>query len=114
MELRRDLTAGELTPAEKTLMFRLLAHRSHAKHDPAERCAKARAGMERRFWRQAEELHPGASEKTLARVAEQLKKAYYTELQLKSAIARREKSAGAAVGGAATAGSGKARRRAAA
>lgn len=95
MELRRD----ELTPAEKTLMFRLMAHRSHALHDPAERCAKARAGMERRFWRQAEELHPTASERELARVAEQLRKAYYTELALKSHMARREKSAAAAVGG---------------
>lgn len=52
--------------------------------------------MDARFYRQARELHPGASERELERVAEQLRKAYYTELQLKSALARRERATAAA------------------
>lgn len=94
MQLNVGRGGEHLSPQERELWFRMLAHRSHALHDPAERCAKARAGMEARFERQARELHPQASEATIRRVAEQLRKAYYCEFALKGRIAKAAKAAG--------------------
>ncbi|HET6356708.1 hypothetical protein [Streptomyces sp.] len=83
-----------MDPAVRTLRARLGAHAMWANTlDPASRTAKARAAAAGRFEKQARELHPDATDEQIARVAEQLKKAFYTEMQLKAAKKRAAKSA---------------------
>jgi hypothetical protein len=83
-----------MDPAVRTLRARLGAHASWANTlDPQSRTAKARAAATARFERQARELHPDATDEQIARIAEQLKKAFYTRMQLASATARARKKA---------------------
>jgi hypothetical protein len=85
---RRARTAKNLTPEERTLRARLGAYRLHALHDPKETTKKARAAFATRFER---EVDPDgvlpSSER--ARRAEAARRAYFTQLQLRSARARR-------------------------
>ena len=84
-----------MDPAVRTLRARLGAHAMWANTlDPSSRTAKARAAAAGRFEKQARELHPDATDDEIARVAEQLKKAHYTRMQLASANARAKKSGG--------------------
>jgi hypothetical protein len=57
----------------------------------ARTAAARRASHHTRFLDQAREMHPDASEKQIAEVAESLRKAHYSALALKSAAARRAK-----------------------
>jgi hypothetical protein len=85
---RRARTAKNLTPEERTLRARLGAYRLHALHDPKETTKKARAAFATRFEREVDPdgvLPP--SERT--RRAEAARRAYFTQLQLRSAQARR-------------------------
>ncbi|WP_329151287.1 hypothetical protein OIU91_28570 [Streptomyces sp. NBC_01456] len=82
---------------ERSMQMRLAAHKSWAgTTDRSARTAAARkASHHTRFLDKAREMHPGASEAQIEAVAESLRKAHYTELALKSAQARRAKSAAA-------------------
>jgi hypothetical protein len=84
----------DLTPEERTLRARMAVQKSWANTaDPSSRTAKARAAAAGRFEKQAREMHPNADEATVARVAEHLRQAHFTELAFKSAKARRMKAA---------------------
>jgi hypothetical protein len=85
---RRARTAKNLTPEERTLRARLGAYRLHALHDPKETTKKARAAFATRFER---EVDPDGvlSSSERARRAEAARRAYFTQLQLRSAQARR-------------------------
>ncbi|NUR42039.1 MAG: hypothetical protein HOV73_18325 [Streptomyces sp.] len=87
----------DMDPQDRSLRARLAAHTSWANTvDPTSRTAKARAAANARFEAEAREKHPGASDKEIARVAEHLRKAYFTRLALASARARRSKGKTAA------------------
>jgi hypothetical protein len=77
-----------LSPAERSLRARLAAHAMHAQHDARATTAKARAAFLLRFERQAdpEGLLPPAERQ---RRAQQLRSAYFAQLALASAKARR-------------------------
>ena len=77
-----------LSPAERTLRARLAAHAMHAQHDARATTAKARAAFLARFERQAdpEGLLMLAERE---RRAQQLRSAYFAQLALASAKARR-------------------------
>lgn len=85
---RRARTAKNLTPEERTLRARLGAYRLHALHDPKETTKKARSAFASRFER---EVDPDGvfSSPERARRAEAARRAYFTQLQLRSAQARR-------------------------
>jgi hypothetical protein len=77
-----------LSPAERSLRARLAAHTMHARNDAQATTAKARAAFLARFERQAdpEGLLPPAERQ---RRAQQLRSAYFAQLALASAKARR-------------------------
>ncbi|MCP3817790.1 hypothetical protein NLX86_06470 [Streptomyces sp. A3M-1-3] len=79
--------------SERSMRMRLAAHKSWSSTpDRASRTAAARrASHHTRFVEKAREMHPDASEAQIAKAAESLRKAHYTELALKSAQARRIK-----------------------
>lgn len=81
-----------LSPAERTLRARLAAFTLHAKVDPKETTAKARAGLWLKF---LDEADPGRTlpEPERLRRAECLRSAHMAKLALKSATARRKKMA---------------------
>jgi hypothetical protein len=83
-----------LTPAERTLRARLAAHAMHGRHDVRATTAKARAVFLARFEQQADPeglLIPAERE----RRAQQLRSAYFAQLALASAKARRARRAAA-------------------
>jgi hypothetical protein len=83
--------ASEIPASERRLLARVAAHRSWARTDDrSARTANARAGLEQKFLDQA----GGDPVK-----AEHLRKAYYAELALKSAQARRKATTEAAGAG---------------
>lgn len=85
---RRARTAKNLTPEQRTLRSRLGAARLHALHDPKETTRKAREAFAARFERQVDPngvLVP--SER--ARRVEAARRAYFTQLQLRSSQTRR-------------------------
>ena len=90
-------TSGHgLSPAERTLRARLAAHAMHGRHVARATTAKARAAFLARFEQQADPdrlLTPAERE----RRAQQLRSAYFAQLALASAKARRARRA--AVGG---------------
>ena len=90
-------TSGHgLSPAERTLRARLAAHAMHGRHDARATTAKARAAFLAKFEQQADPdglLTPAERE----RRAQQLRSAYFAQLALASAKARRARRA--AVGG---------------
>jgi hypothetical protein len=77
-----------LSPAERSLRARVAAHAMHARHDARATTAKARAAFLLRFERQVdpEGLLPSAERQ---RRAQQLRSAYFAQLALASAKARR-------------------------
>jgi hypothetical protein len=86
-------TSGHgLSPAERTLRARLAAHAMHGRHDARATTAKARAAFLARFEQQADPdglLTPAERE----RRAQQLRSAYFAQLALASAKARRARRA---------------------
>lgn len=85
---------SQMSPAERSLRATLASQVSWANTlDPQSRTAKARAAAAGRFERQAREMHPGATDEQIARVAAQLRKAHATRMALASAKARRAKAA---------------------
>ncbi|MGV9337873.1 hypothetical protein [Streptomyces sp. NPDC003688] len=83
-----------MNPQERSLRASLAAHLSWANTlDRSSRTAKARAASNGRFERQAREMHPNGTDEQIARVAGHLRTAYFKELALASAIARRIKAA---------------------
>jgi hypothetical protein len=77
-----------LSPAERSLRARLAAHATHGQHDARATTAKARAAFLARFERQADPeglLSPAERQ----RRAQQLRSAYFAQLALASAKARR-------------------------
>jgi hypothetical protein len=95
----RDIPLGglfrmpsSLTPAQRSLLARLAAHRSWAvTPDPAARTAPARQRFDQRF---LDEVDPQRilSEAERRRRAEHAKKAYFSALALKSSKARARKA----------------------
>jgi hypothetical protein len=85
---RRDRTAKNLSPEERILRARMGAYRLHALYDPKETTKKARAAFAARFDRQVDPdglLSPADR----ARRADAARRAYFSELQLRSSRARR-------------------------
>ena len=77
-----------LSPAERSLRARVAAHAMHARHDARATTAKARAAFLLRFERQVDpegQLPPAERQ----RRAQQLRSAYFAQLALASAKARR-------------------------
>lgn len=85
------------TPAERALRARLAAHARWAKQDPVEGTRLARRGFERRFYDEVDAVASAQGETLSAdereRRATAAKKAHMTRLALKSAQARRKRSA---------------------
>ncbi len=81
-----------LNPSERVLRARLSAYTMHAKYDPRETTAAARAAFLDRF---AQQVDPGGTlpQDERTRRAEAARKAYFTRLALKSAQVRRARSA---------------------
>ena len=80
-----------MTPANFSLLGKLGAHAMHARNDPREITASARAAFLDRFERQADPdgtLDPAER----ARRARHLRSAYFLRLALKSAQARRRRA----------------------
>ena len=73
------------------LMGRLGAHKLHATHDSRELTKNARAAADARFYNATD---PALSEAERQRRAAHLRKAYFAELALKSAVARSKKRNG--------------------
>lgn len=80
-----------MTPEERSLRARIAAHAKHAKYDPVESTAPARAAFMQRFDKEADPdgtLDPTERERRAAH----LRKAYFARLALASAKARRSKT----------------------
>ena len=77
-----------LTPSERTLRARMAAHVSHSRHDPKERTRAARDKFEARF---LDQVDPDRAlpEGERQRRADHARRAYFLQLALKSAQARR-------------------------
>jgi hypothetical protein len=85
-----------LTPAERSMRARVAAHCKHALHNPVAGTEPARKVFQDSFrLRVIEAMTTGEelSEAEVDRRAEQLKKAHYARLALKSAQARRRRKA---------------------
>lgn len=82
-----------MNTSERTMQLRLAAHKSWANTPDrrARTAAARRASHHTRFIAKARELHPDGTEEQIAAAAESLRKAFYAELALKSAQARRLK-----------------------
>jgi len=79
-----------MNPSERSMTMRFAAHKSWANTtDRSARTAPARRASNKRFLEQAREQHPDATDAQIEQIAESLSKAYFTELSLKSAQARR-------------------------
>jgi hypothetical protein len=76
---------------ERRLRAQLGAEMSWAKTpDRTARTAPGSRAAEARFEKQAREMHPDAGEELIAKVAENLRRAYFRALGLKSATKRRK------------------------
>jgi len=83
----RARNAKNLTAEQRVLRSRMAAYRLHATHDPRETTKKARAAFANRFEREVDPegvLAPAER----ARRAEAARRAYFTELALRSSRAR--------------------------
>lgn len=80
-----------ITPEEKSQRMRLAAHKSWARtRDRSARTEAARTASHRtRFVEKARRENPDATEQQIEQIAESLRRAFYTELGLRSAQARR-------------------------
>lgn len=69
---------------------KVAAHTSWANTaDRAARTAAARSGLEEKFYREAREQHPGATEREIAQMAESARKAHYRKLSAAGVAARK-------------------------
>jgi hypothetical protein len=83
----RSRNAKSLTPEQRVLRSRAAAYRLHATHDPKETTKKARAAFASRFEREVDpEMVLDPAER--ARRAEAARRAYFTDLALRSSRAR--------------------------
>lgn len=85
------MTANRMTPEQRTLRAKMAAHRLHATRDGREITANARQAFMDRFEKQVDPdgILPVPER---ARRAEHARKAYFTELALKSSKVRRQRS----------------------
>jgi hypothetical protein len=81
-----------MSPAERSLRARMAAHAMHARNDPEEITAKARAAFLDRFEREADPDGVLSPEERRRR-AEHLRSAYFARLALAAARARRTRRA---------------------
>lgn len=82
-----------MTPEERRLRAKLGAETSWANTvDRAARTAPGSRAAEARFFTQAREMHPDATEQQIAKVAENLRRAHFTRLSLAAATARRRRA----------------------
>ncbi|MGI8685436.1 MAG: hypothetical protein ACR2MO_10170 [Acidimicrobiales bacterium] len=79
-----------VTPAERSMRARIAAYSLHAKRDPRETTAPARAAFLARFERQVD---PDGTLPDAERRAEAARKAHFTKLALRSSQARRSRAA---------------------
>ena len=79
-----------MSPAERSLRARMAAHAMHARNDPVEITAKARAAFLASFDRQADPEGVLSAEERRRR-AEHLRSAHFARLALASAKARRSR-----------------------
>lgn len=92
-DMNRRMRRDRMSPEEKQARAKLGAHTSWARTpDPTARTAKARKAAAARFEKKAREMHPGASEEHIARVAKHLEKAHYARMGLASGQKRRAKA----------------------
>lgn len=77
-----------LSPEQRRLRASLAAHEMHARNDPREITAGARAGFLAKFLREVDAATPGLPEAERLRRAEHLLRAHMARLALKSARAR--------------------------
>jgi hypothetical protein len=82
-----------LTPSQRRQQARVAAFKMHAAHDPKETTAKARATFLSKFEEQVDPERK-LSEAERQRRAEAARKAHFTELSLKSSIARQKRKKG--------------------
>jgi hypothetical protein len=82
-----------LTPEQRSLRASAAAHAMHAKHDPREITAGARAGFLARFVRQVDAETPGLPEAERLRRAEHLLRSHMAKLALASSKSRARKTA---------------------
>jgi len=90
-----------MSPAERSLRARIAAHAMHARNDPVEITAKARAAFLAKFERQADPEGVLPPEERRRR-AEHLRSAHFARLALAAAKARRARRPAARGGDAAT------------
>lgn len=85
-----------MTPAQRSLRAQMGAHALWAKtEDRAAVNAPGRAAAEARFEKQVREQFPNLPDAEVAKRALSLRKAFYAEIQLKSARSRAARAAGA-------------------
>jgi hypothetical protein len=91
-----DWTERPMDPSERALRSRLAAYKSwgNTKDRSARTAAARKASTETRFINQARELHPDANDEQIRQAADALRKAYFTELALRSVQARRIRGQG--------------------
>lgn len=82
-----------LNSEQRRLRASLAAHEMHARHDPQEITAGARAGFLAKFLREVDATAPGLSEPERLRRAEHLLRAHMRRLALASSKARARKAA---------------------
>ena len=82
-----------LTEEQRSLRASLAAHAMHARNDPHEITAGARAGFLSRFLREVDATTPGLTETERLRRAEHLLRAHMARLALKSSRARAARKA---------------------
>lgn len=84
-----------LTPAERSMRARAAAHVLHSKVDSRTHTEPARKAFQNRFEREVDPDNLLAPDER-ARRADQLRKAYYTRLALRSSQVRRARNSGGA------------------
>jgi hypothetical protein len=82
-----------LTPQQRAIYGRIGAAVARARHRPADLTAAGRAVFLASFLNKARELHPGADDAELTRVARELRRAHFLRLAAASSRARAAKAA---------------------
>ncbi len=85
--------SASLTPEQRSLRASLAAHAMHARNDPREITAGARAGFLAKFLREVDAATPGLSEAERLRRAEHLLRSHMGKLALASSRARARRKA---------------------
>jgi hypothetical protein len=83
----------ELTPEQRKLRASIAAYSMHARHDGREITAGARAGFQKRFLDQVDDVEPGLPDLERLRRAELLMRAHMQRLALRSSKARAARKA---------------------